>query len=117
DAGWDDAGWDDAGWDDAGWDDAGWDRFLLFFQYMAQALGKHVIGVPAHYTSQECSMWHKIVKKSLSIRTHCCPFCTFAANRDHNAARNVLRKGLGYVNGARSSDARQFIAWSSHIKI
>ncbi|MCP4745444.1 MAG: transposase, partial [Desulfobacteraceae bacterium] len=27
-------------------------------------------------------------------RTHRCPFCTFVANRDHNAARNVLRIGL-----------------------
>ncbi|MCP4747006.1 MAG: transposase [Desulfobacteraceae bacterium] len=48
----------------------------------------------------------KIVKKSLSIRTHRCPFCTFVANRDHNAARNVLRIGLRYVNAARRLDAR-----------
>ncbi|MCP4744911.1 MAG: transposase [Desulfobacteraceae bacterium] len=88
---------------DAGW---GTGRFLLFLQYKAQALGEHVIGVPAHYTSQECSMCHKIVKKSLSIRTHRRPFCTFVANRDHNASRNVLRIGLRYVNAARRLDAR-----------
>ncbi|MCP4748354.1 MAG: transposase [Desulfobacteraceae bacterium] len=69
---------------------------MLFLKYKAEALGKHVFGVPAHYTSQECSKCHKIVKKSLSIRTHRRPFCTFADhyNRDHNAARNVLRIGL-----------------------
>ncbi|MCP4746508.1 MAG: transposase, partial [Desulfobacteraceae bacterium] len=61
------------------------------------------------------SKCHKIVKKSLSIRTHRCPFCTFVANRDHNAARNVLRIGLRYVNAARRLDARQFIAGSSHL--
>ncbi|MCK9520870.1 MAG: transposase, partial [Dehalococcoidia bacterium] len=35
----------------------------------------------------------RIVKKSLSIRTHVCP-CGFVANRDHNAAINILALGL-----------------------
>ncbi|MCP4748671.1 MAG: transposase [Desulfobacteraceae bacterium] len=53
---------------------AGWGRFLLCLQYKAQALGKHVFGVPAHYTSQKCSACDMFVKKSLSVRTHCCLF-------------------------------------------
>ncbi|MCP4747706.1 MAG: transposase [Desulfobacteraceae bacterium] len=60
-------------------------------------MGKHVFGVPAHYTSQECSKCHKIVKNPLSIKTHRCPFCTFVANRDNNAAINILRIGLDMI--------------------
>ncbi|WP_237396398.1 transposase, partial [Okeania sp. KiyG1] len=32
--------------------------------------------------------------KSLSVRTHRCPHCGYIADRDHNAARNILAKGL-----------------------
>jgi len=35
-----------------------------------------------------------IVKKSLSTRTHRCIECGYVANRDENAARNILRLGL-----------------------
>jgi putative transposase len=55
--------------------------------------GKQVIAVPAHYTSQKCSSCGQIVKKSLSVRTHKCS-CGFVANRDHNAALNILALGL-----------------------
>ena len=34
------------------------------------------------------------MKKSLSVRTHKCPHCGYIADRDHNAARNILAKGL-----------------------
>ncbi|MCP4744559.1 MAG: transposase [Desulfobacteraceae bacterium] len=54
-------------------------------------VGKHVFGVPAQYTSQECSVCDKIVKKS-PYR----PFCSFAANRDYNAAINIMRIGRRY---------------------
>ncbi|MCP4745871.1 MAG: transposase [Desulfobacteraceae bacterium] len=67
-----------------------------------------------NYTTQKCSACDKIVKKLFSDKTHRCPFCTFVANRDHNATRNVLRIGLRYVNAARRLDVRQFIVGSSH---
>jgi transposase len=73
--------------------DAGWYQFLLFLNYKAIEQGKLVIAVPAHYTSQKCSSCGQIVKKSLSVRTHKCS-CGFVANRDHNAALNILALGL-----------------------
>jgi putative transposase len=73
--------------------DAGWYQFLLMLRYKAVETGKQVRGVPAPYTSQKCSACGRIVKKSLSIRTHVCP-CGFVANRDHNAAINILALGL-----------------------
>ena len=72
--------------------DAGWYRFLLLLQYNAVELGKRIIAVPAHYTSQKCSACGQIVKKSLSVRTHQCP-CGFVAHRDHNDAINILALG------------------------
>ena len=73
--------------------DAGWYQFLLYLKYKAIEQGKQIIGVPPQYTSQKCSACGEIVKKSLSVRTHRCA-CGFVANRDHNAAINILRVGL-----------------------
>ena len=76
--------------------DAGWGKFLTFLKYKADLLGKQVVSVNPAYTSQICSGVDcgKIVKKSLSVRTHRCPHCGLVLNRDHNAAINILRLGL-----------------------
>jgi len=73
--------------------DAGWGRFFEFLHYKAGELCKRVVPVPPHYTSQICSSCGMLVKKSLSTRTHRCE-CGFVANRDHNAALNILRIGM-----------------------
>jgi putative transposase len=73
--------------------DAGWRQFLLFLGYKAVELGKRAIGVPAHDTSQRCSQCKQIVRKSLSVRTHRCPFCGFVAPRDYNSALEILALG------------------------
>ncbi len=73
--------------------DAGWGMFLSITKYKAVEIGKRVLGVPPHYTSQKCSACGEIVKKSLSVRTHKCS-CGFVANRDYNAALNILRIGM-----------------------
>jgi transposase len=33
--------------------------------------------------------------KDLSVRVHVCPVCGLVLDRDVNAARNILRKGIG----------------------
>ena len=73
--------------------DAGWGKFFQILRYKAEALCKIVVAVPPHYTSQRCSACDLIVKKSLSTRTHRCS-CGFVADRDFNAALNILRLGL-----------------------
>jgi putative transposase len=50
--------------------------------------------IPTHYTSQNCSNCGELVKKTLSTRTHQCPSCGYVADRDENAARNILELGL-----------------------
>ena len=80
--------------------DVGWYSFLQILTYKAEAMGKSVLKVPPHYTSQDCSACGARIKKSLSNRTHSCTECGYVANRDHNAAINILRLGqqsLGLV--------------------
>ena len=74
--------------------DAGWSRFVDILKYKSVLHGKKLILVDPAYTSQMCSVCGKIVKKSLSTRTHRCPICGYVANRDENAAKNILRLGL-----------------------
>ena len=62
--------------------------------------------MPPQWTSQDCSGCGSRVKKTLSTRTHQCSKCGFNLHRDHNAAQNILVKGLE-VMGARTSTGGQ----------
>jgi putative transposase len=76
--------------------DASWYQFRVWLEYFGKVFSKITIAVAPHYTSQECSSCGVIVKKSLSVRTHICE-CGCELDRDHNAARNILSRGLGTV--------------------
>ncbi|MCA2847385.1 MAG: transposase, partial [Microcystis sp. M074S1] len=52
---------------------------------------------PPHFTSQDCSVCGTRVQKTLSTRTHQCLNCKTVLDRDHNAAINILKKGLQYL--------------------
>ncbi len=73
--------------------DASWSLFRQWTEYFGKVFRRVVIAVPPHYTSQECSACHAIVKKSLSTRTHTCQ-CGCVLDRDQNAAINILAKVL-----------------------
>ena len=77
--------------------DAAWRQFFEWLEYYGKVFGKIVIAVPPQYTSIECSSCHRIVKKSLSTRTHACQ-CGCILDRDENASRNLLAKGLEIVS-------------------
>ncbi|NEQ72240.1 MAG: IS200/IS605 family element transposase accessory protein TnpB [Okeania sp. SIO2C9] len=74
--------------------DASWYQFTECLEYYGKFHGIACIAVPPHFTSQNCSNCGQTVKKSLSVRTHKCPHCGYIADRDHNAAKNILAKGL-----------------------
>jgi len=76
--------------------DASWFQFRVWIEYFGKVFGRITIAVNPQYTSQECSSCGEIVKKSLSTRTHIC-LCGCVLDRDHNAARNILSRGLGTV--------------------
>ncbi|MEZ2230040.1 MAG: RNA-guided endonuclease InsQ/TnpB family protein [Microcoleus sp.] len=73
--------------------DAAWSQFAQWLQYLGKVYGKTVVAVAPQYTSQDCSSCGNRVQKSLSIRTHVC-LCGTVLDRDHNAALNILAKGL-----------------------
>ena len=74
--------------------DASWYQFRIWLEYFGKVFGKITVAVNPQYTSQECSKCGEIVKKTLSTRTHVCK-CGCVMDRDFNAARNILRRGLG----------------------
>ena len=74
--------------------DACWGKTRRLTAYKAERRGGRVILVQPSGTSQECSGCGKSVEKALSERTHSCPFCGLVLDRDVNAARNILARGL-----------------------
>lgn len=83
--------------------DASWSLFRQWIEYFGKVFGVVTIAVPPHYTSQNCSSCGEIVKKTLSTRTHQCPHCGYVADRDENAARNILQIGLATAGHVGSS--------------
>lgn len=73
--------------------DASWYQFRVWVEYFGKVFGKITIAVHPNGTSQECSSCGATVKKGLSTRTHVCA-CGCVLDRDHNAARNILSRGL-----------------------
>ncbi|MEH2027494.1 RNA-guided endonuclease InsQ/TnpB family protein [Nostoc sp.] len=76
--------------------DASWYQFRVWIEYFAKVFKRVTVAVNPQYSSQECSSCGEIVKKSLSTRTHVCK-CGCVMDRDENAARNILSRGLGTV--------------------
>ena len=73
--------------------DASWYMFRVWLEYFGKVFGRITVAAPANGTSQECSSCGTVVKKSLSTRTHACQ-CGCVLERDHNAAKNILSRGL-----------------------
>src|SRR5712692_3329552 len=82
--------------------DASWGAFLDILEVKAASAGHQVIRVNPRFTSQKCHQCGEIVQKSLSVRTHICPCCGYVADRDVNAAKNILSKAGARPSGAVS---------------
>lgn len=87
--------------------DASWGMFRQFLDHKAESASRQVIAVAPHYTSQKCSQCGEYVHKSLSVRTHVCPYCGYIADRDENAARNILQRGLQVLARTGPSQSRR----------
>ncbi len=73
--------------------DASWYHFRIWLEYFGKVFKRVTVAISPQYTSQECSSCGEIIKKSLSTRTHICK-CGCVMDRDENAARNILSRGL-----------------------
>ena len=77
--------------------DASWSRFVSMLLYKASWYGGIVIKVPNNYpSSQLCSKcgYKNSITKDLKVRTWACPECGTIHDRDINAAKNILSKGI-----------------------
>jgi putative transposase len=75
--------------------DAGWGMLRNALTYMAKMSEGVTAFVNPRDTSQLCSGCGERVEKDLAVRVHVCPYCGLVLDRDVNAARNILRKGIG----------------------
>lgn len=66
-------------------------QFEQFLTYKANSLGKQVVYIDPHYTSQKCSNCGSTNKKSRNKSQYNCLSCGFKEHADINAAINVKR--------------------------
>ncbi len=71
--------------------DVGWGEFARQLKYKAVSAGAEVVCVNPRGTSQMCSGCGEMVEKTLATRIHRCEACELVLDRDHNAAKNILR--------------------------
>ena len=82
--------------------DAAWSRFLRLLDYKADLHGTHVVQVEPEGTTKECASCGIETNKPLWVREHSCPACGHTEDRDLNAAKNILNRGLRQIGAGRS---------------
>lgn len=74
-----------------------WGKFFNMIEYKAMWYGNTVHRVPTTYPSSQtcsCCNYKNPIVKNLSIRKWVCPNCGAEHDRDVNASKNILKKGL-----------------------
>lgn len=78
--------------------DVGWRTFLGMLAYKADLYGHQFVTVDPRNTTQTCNECGFVMsgsqKLTLADRTWTCPQCGTFHIRDHNAAKNILAKGI-----------------------
>jgi putative transposase len=74
--------------------DVAWTQFISMTIGKVAEAGRTVILVDPRNTSKLCSQCGELVQKTLSTRTHTCLHCGLVMDRDKNAARTILQRGL-----------------------
>lgn len=85
--------------------DVAWGKFVQYTTYKAECAGRGMLLVNPRGTTQECSGCGAVVPKDLSVRVHDCPHCGLKLDRDLNAARNVLTRGLASLGASPGSSS------------
>jgi putative transposase len=81
---------------------AAWRTFLSLLEYKCERNGTHFVAVNPRGTTTECASCSVSTEKPLWVREHACPACGLEADRDANAAWNILSRGLEAVGVGHS---------------
>ncbi|WP_323677371.1 transposase [Halorubellus sp. PRR65] len=81
---------------------AAWRTFFSLLEYKCKHEGTHFVAVNPRGTTKECASCGVSTEKPLWVREHSCPSCGFEADRDANAAWNILSRGLEDVGVGHS---------------
>ncbi|MFD1571236.1 RNA-guided endonuclease InsQ/TnpB family protein [Halorubrum laminariae] len=81
---------------------AAWNTFTDLLEYKCKREGTHFVEVEPAGTTKECASCGVETDKPLWVREHSCPACGFEADRDANAAWNILSRGLSQLGVGHS---------------
>ncbi|WP_137290726.1 RNA-guided endonuclease InsQ/TnpB family protein [Natronorubrum halophilum] len=81
---------------------AAWGTFLQMLEYKCEREGTHFVAIDPAGTTKECAACGVSTDKPLWVREHSCPSCGFTADRDWNAAWNILSRGIKQLGAGRS---------------
>ncbi|WP_129113625.1 RNA-guided endonuclease InsQ/TnpB family protein [Halegenticoccus tardaugens] len=81
---------------------AAWGTFLRMLEYKCEREGTYYVPVNPRHTTKECASCGVKTDRPLWVREHSCPSCGFEADRDANAAWNILARGLKKVGVVHS---------------
>ena len=76
---------------------AAWATFLRLLEWKCRREGTYFVAVNPAGTTKECSQCGVSTDKPIWVREHSCPACGYEDDRDANAARNILSRGLSQV--------------------
>lgn len=81
---------------------ASWSKFFAMLAYKSVWYGNDIVKVPTMYPSSQtccCCGYKNPLVKNLGVRVWECPECHRVHNRDANASKNILNKGLQMQSG------------------
>ena len=73
-------------------------------EHKCEREGTHFVEVDPAGTTKECANCGVETEKPLWVREHSCPACGFEADRDANAAWNILLRGLAKLGVGHSEE-------------
>jgi len=84
--------------------DASWWQLVQFTEYKAARAGRMLVKVPPEFSTQECCFCGTRNTVALEIRQFACGGCGKILDRDRNASRIVLKRGILQVGRDKDRD-------------